>query len=226
MTISTPTSTLWQATNNGVPGLDTSHRLKDVVVDGATYPVQHDARGRISTAPDLDLTYDAYNRLVGAQKGSQWEAYIYDGDGAMVGRYDHEGGFEQYAWDGNQMVGAYDVNAAPRWEAVFGGGQDELLAYYDYVSGTDVLPVRDWRNNLVSVFDTSTQALVGYAEYTAEGRVTTYDNANNVVCQEAGTGSVCPMPGNLPFAFNGQWRSSLTGLSYMPVLQSTPPRRP
>jgi hypothetical protein len=116
------------------------------------------------------------------------------------------------------MIGAYDVTAAPRWEAIFGGGQDELLAYYDYTTGTDYLPVRDWRNNLVSVFDTSTQALVGHAEYTAEGRVTTYDNSNSVVCHEEGTGSVCPMPGNLPFAFNGQWRSSLTGLSYMTTL--------
>jgi len=52
-------------------------------------------------------------------------------------------------------------------------------------------------------------------EYTPKGRVTTFDNAGLVTCQEEGSGSVCPMPGGLPFAFNGQWRSSLTGLSYM-----------
>jgi RHS repeat-associated protein len=208
---------LWQATKtNGSPGRDGYHRLQNVVVDGATFPIQHDDRGRIATAPELDLTYDVYNRLVGAQKGPHWEAYLYDGDGLMVGRHTSTGDFEQYAWDGNHMIGAYDGNLSPRWEAIFGEGQDELLAYYDYMNGTDYLPVRDWRNNLVSVFDTSTQNLLGHAEYTPEGRVTTFDNAGSVTCQEEGNhGTVCPMPGRLPFAFNGQWRSSLTGLSYM-----------
>jgi len=207
---------LWQATKtNGSPGRDGYHRLQNVVVDGATFPIQHDDRGRIATAPELDLTYDVYNRLVGAQKGPHWEAYLYDGDGLMVGRTS-TGDFEQYAWDGNHMIGAYDGNLSPRWEAIFGEGQDELLAYYDYMNGTDYLPVRDWRNNLVSVFDTGTQNLLGHAEYTPEGRVTTFDNTGSVTCQEEGNhGTVCPMPGGLPFAFNGQWRSSLTGLSYM-----------
>ncbi|MEZ4462467.1 MAG: hypothetical protein R3E66_22635 [bacterium] len=136
------------------------------------------------------------------------------------------GDFEDYAWDGNQMVGAYDLSGAAKWEAVFGAGQDELLAYYDYVSGTDYLPVRDWRNNVVAVFDAGAEALSGHAEYSPEGRLTTFDVAGNLVCQEEGTGSVRAVPGGLPFAFNGQWRSSLTGLSYMTMLQSTPPRRP
>jgi len=207
---------LWQATKtNGSLGRESNHRLQNVVVDGATFPIQHDDRGRISTAPDIDLTYDVYNRLVRAQKGAQWEVYLYDGDGLMVGRQVSAGDLELYAWDGNHMIGAYEDNGAPRWEAIFGAGQDELLAYYDYMSGTDYLPVRDWRNNLVSVFDTSTQNLIGHAEYTPEGRVTTFDNMGSVTCQEEGSGSVCPMPGGLPFAFNGQWRSSLTGLSYM-----------
>lgn len=207
---------LWQATKtNGSPGRESNHRLQNVVVDGATFPIQHDDRGRISTAPDLDLTYDVYNRLAGAQKGIQWEVYLYDGDGLMVGRQDNTGDLELYAWDGHHMIGAYEDNGARKWEAIFGAGQDELLAYYDYMNGTDYLPVRDWRNNLVSVFDTGTQNLIGHAEYTPEGRVTTFDNFGSVVCQEEGSGMVCPMPGTLPFAFNGQWRSSLTGLSYM-----------
>ncbi|MEZ4462468.1 MAG: RHS repeat-associated core domain-containing protein [bacterium] len=128
----------------------------------------------------------------------------------MEGRYDHEGGLN----DG-YMIGAYRANVAPMCEAVFGAGQDELLAYYDYVSGTDYLPVRDWRNNVVAVFDAGAEALSGHAEYSPEGRLTTFDVGGNLVCQEEGTGSVCAVPGGLPFAFNGQWRSSLTGLSYV-----------
>lgn len=68
---------------------------------------------------------------------------------------------------------------------------------------------------LHSALDVSTALLLGHAEYTAEGWVTTFDNNDNVVCFEEGSGQVCPMPGNLPFAFTGQWRSPLTGLSYM-----------
>jgi RHS repeat-associated protein len=133
----------------------------------------------------------------------------------MVARQDSTGDFEQFAWDGDQMIGSYDTLGSARWEAVFGAGQDELLAFYDYQNGNDLLPVRDWRNNIVSAFDTSSETMMGSASYTAEGRVTTYDNTGSTLCFEEGSGSVCPMPGGLPFAFNGQWRSSLTGLSYM-----------
>jgi RHS repeat-associated protein len=205
----------WQATNAGVLGRDIGHRLKNVAVDGATYPIGHDMRGRITTAPEMDVTYDVHNRLVSAEKNAGWEVYLYDGNGVMVARQDSTGDFEQFAWDGDQMIGSYDTLGSARWEAVFGAGQDELLAFYDYQNGKDLLPVRDWRNNIVSAFDTSSETMMGSASYTAEGRVTTYDNTGSTLCFEEGSGSVCPMPGGLPFAFNGQWRSSLTGLSYM-----------
>ena len=82
LTISGSGLPLWQALKtNGSPGRDVGHRLQSVAIDGATFPIQHDDRGRILTAPELDLTYDVCNRLVGAQKGSKWEAYLYDGDG-------------------------------------------------------------------------------------------------------------------------------------------------
>jgi len=44
------------STKNGWPGRDTGHRLKGVMVDGATYTVAHDVRGRMTTALNLDLT--------------------------------------------------------------------------------------------------------------------------------------------------------------------------
>jgi len=83
---------VWQATKNGSPGRDTGHRLKGVMVDGATYTVAHDVRGRITTALNLDLTYDNNNRLAVADTGVIQEYYLYDATGAMVARGDDDGG--------------------------------------------------------------------------------------------------------------------------------------
>jgi len=205
---------VWQATKNGSPGRDTGHRLKGVMVDGATWTVAHDVRGRMTTALNLDLTYDNYNRLAVADTGTIGEYYLYDGTGAMVARGDDQGGFEQFAYDGQHMIGAYDQVGLPKWEATYSAGQDQIIGFHDYVAGKDLIPIRDWRNNVVSAFDVATQTALGHAEYSPEGRITSNVNGAQP-CVEEGTGAICALPGGMPFAFNGQWRSDKTGLTYM-----------
>ena len=111
------------------------------------------------------------------------------------------------------MIGAYEQGIA-KWEATYTSGQDQMIGFYDYVGGADLVPIRDWRNNVVSAFDMTTQIAFGHAEYSPEGRITSNVNGAQP-CVEEGTGAICALPGGMPFAFNGQWRSDKTGLTYM-----------
>ncbi|MEZ4458338.1 MAG: hypothetical protein R3E66_01155 [bacterium] len=56
------------------------------------------------------------NRLAVADTGAIQEYYLYDATGAMVARGDDDGVFEQFAYDGQHMIGPYEQGIA-KWES-------------------------------------------------------------------------------------------------------------
>lgn len=68
---------------------------------------------------------------------------------------------------------------------------------------------------MVALFDDATGTLDRVMHYTPEGLSTHYDDAGQVLCNEEASLMVTCTELNMPFGFNGMWRSNTTGLSHM-----------
>jgi RHS repeat-associated protein len=209
------------------PPRSIGHQMQGLTVDGVTtpYTTTQGCDGRVETALGMDFHYDGAGRLsyvTDENSATVKERYWYDAMGRLAAYEDlTTGGIGKriFGYDGQQMISAVDGNDNPLWEAVWGAGQDELLAYYNHEMPTqdNYVTIRNHTNSVVGLHSTISDATVAMAEYNAEGRVKTYDPALGVpVCQEEGNpGTVCRGPENIAFGFNSMWRSPVSGLVYM-----------
>jgi RHS repeat-associated protein len=100
------------------------------------------------------------------------------------------------------------------WQAVWGPSQDELVEFHNFHTGQTYVVVQDHRNSIAALFDDTTGTLHRVMHYTPEGLSTHYDRYG-LRCDEETSLTVTCTETNIPFGFNGMWRSSATGLSYM-----------
>ncbi len=127
------------------------------------------------------------------------EMYLYDASGRMVQRRTDVGYAETYLYDGAQMIAALDETASVVWEATWGASIDYLLSWSQ--PGSDYVVLRDERNSVAGLWDTSAKRLRGRMTYDANGRVTALDDDLQVpVCRDGG------MPN-----FEGTWSHTYSG---------------
>jgi RHS repeat-associated protein len=75
--------------------------------------------------------------------------------------------------------------------------------------------IPDHRNSVAATIDMDTHSVYRLARYTPEGLLTVLEDDGTVICAEGADLTVnCKGP-DMPFAFNGMWRSEVSGLSYM-----------
>ena len=220
-----PSNKRWQHTNASATttgARDPGHLLDTVAVDGASLAISHDGRGRVTNDGNFEYVYDPFNRLVAAYPSgtsSFSESYTYDAHGRLIEVYDHaETERREQIYDGPQMIASY-LDGALDWEATWGPGLDHLLQWrHISAAGGErtYIPLRDHRNNVVGLWDTDAAALTGLADFSAQGRMTLFNDDETVSCQEEGSGFVCgQLSGAFPFGFNSAWRSRTTGLVSM-----------
>jgi len=132
------------------------HRLTALEVDGVAVMVDHDATGRVVEAnPGYAFEYDPDERLMAVRDvgtGDIVERYAYDAFGRLAATYDANGLTQRFAWDGAQMVGAFDGASLVKWDAVW-GELDQRGAFRDRsahpAGDVTVLPITDHRNSVV-----------------------------------------------------------------------------
>lgn len=187
--------------------------------------IQHDERGRVINDGMSTYWFDASDKLVASKSNvdTEREVYVYDAMGRMIQIIREDAGLndaldEILVYDGWQMLASYQ-DGQLAWEATWGAGVDHLVEWrHVNATGGEVsyIPVRDRRQSIVGLWNTSTYKLEGLSEYTAQGHRTTLDQHEAVTCEEEGTGVVCDtLQGAFPFGFNTAWRSFRSGLYHM-----------
>ncbi|MFZ5470364.1 MAG: Ig-like domain-containing protein [Myxococcota bacterium] len=204
--------TRWQGSRGS------GHQLQTATVDGQGRILSHDAEGRLASDGVRTFEYDARGQLavVRAPTGAVQEAYAYDDFGRMVAVFTGSGVDESFLYDGVHMVASFDGQGGLAWEARWGPGIDSLVGWRDVAGGTGThVPLVDSRNSVVASWSDADGKLTERAEYTPEGRVLRRDAAGSLLCEEEGTGQVCPGVAGMPFSFASAWKSDRSGLVYM-----------
>lgn len=210
---------IWEATRSA-----SGHRLTEISDQSTTWTIEHDALGRVTAALDKSYDYDPLGRLVLARDTNDviLESYLMDGNGRVVqvNRHTSDTVYETsvIAYDGAQMVSSWTEGTgggwSQDWQAVWGPSQDELVEFHNFHTGQTYVVVQDHRNSIAALFDDATGSLHRVMHYTPEGLSTHYDRYG-LRCDEETSLTVTCTETNIPFGFNGMWRSSATGLSYM-----------
>ena len=96
-----------------------------------------------NTTRMLKYTYDGFNRLKIVSDNSNETVYTYDADGHRTSKTDSNGA-EQYVWDGDQLVVAYNTSAKEATSYIRGlnliaSRTDEAITYYHYNAHGDVV---------------------------------------------------------------------------------------
>ena len=202
----------------------TGHRLSEISDSNATWMIEHDPLGRVTAALDKEYEYDPLGKLVLARdtNGDLLESYLMTADGriAQIQRHDAQGyTASMFAYDGSQMTASFTEGTGGTWtqdwQAVWGPGQDQLLEFHDFHTGKTFAVAQDHRNNVVALLDDATGTLDRVMHYTPEGLSTHYSESGQVLCDEEASLVVTCTELNMPFGFNGMWRSNTTGLSHM-----------
>lgn len=193
------------------------HQLRRVRIGGQSLPVEHDADGNIARWGQLHFEYDPRGLLAAVDSnGTSVERYFHDPLGRLVrveaGAMPAD--VTEFAYDGHQMVVAYDGDGAVRWSATWGSETDHLLEWSDG-QGLRWQPLADARNSVVGAWRADTMRTSTSADYSAEGRVTTRSSSGAAVCAEVSSGQVCAAPAQMPFGLFSAWRSPRTGLAYL-----------
>ncbi len=159
----------------------------------------------------------------GAGSTSTTEQYQYDGLGRLVARRNATGAIlQEYAYDGSQMVVAYNTTATSvAWNATWGPGLDKLVSVG--VGTTRYLALTDGRGSVGAYFNESTTAVASTLDYTPEGRVKwrTFNSSGTQagICDQLGSAAAhttdCDVgPNALPFGFHSSFKSPDSGLLY------------
>lgn len=178
--------------------------------------VSHDSVGRVEGDGIDTFSWTPLSELRRAGN----ENLQYDGLGRLVAR--REVGtnqlIEEYAYDGSQMVVAFDVNQTVKWSASWGPGLDNLVA----VKKDDhtFLAFSDGRGSIATYVNENTHRVAATLDYTPEGRVAwrtfSGNGATTGECDQlADPEQDCHAgPEALPFGFHGAFKSPNSGLIY------------
>lgn len=219
---SSPSTTRWRHVKSDGSGQSTNrkvgYQLDAVEVDGQTHVMTHDLHGRLTAGMEYEYVYDVQNRLIGIRQPGQnlLEAYFYDASGRLSRVKKDSGEDELFVHFGADIIESYNASTQLKnWEAKWGPGINDLLVWTDS-TGVDWLPVVDERHSIVALWNTQQKELTALVEYDEFGRLRVLDDDEMVTCEEGVGVSLCPvLGGDFPFAFNGAWRSSTSGLYNM-----------
>ncbi len=203
------------------PARKRGYQMEDYELDGTgTGSMLHDGAGRVTREFGRTYTYDDFHSLVraGATSGSNAQGFQYDGVGRLIAVRRGTAGWpveEEVAYDGTQMVAAWNGAQVGTWSATWGQGVDNLVSLKPAPGAGEVMAVKDGRGSVVGYYrgETPTQGLWVTADYTPEGRATQRDWVAGTSCTESGT-TQCPRLGGLPFGFHGAYKSPAHGLLY------------
>jgi RHS repeat-associated protein len=186
------------------------------VVDGQASTLTYDDAGRILEDGRRLYEWDPDGCLAVTRNVGALERYVYTADGRLAA-----------VWTGNATTPSLTLlhddlhpltatsPSGPVWDAVWGPGLDRPVEWTDSAGGSGLqLALTDERGTVIGAWSPSA-GLTGSLTTTPEGRVTTRGPDGTVLCTEAGTGGVCPLPGRLPFGFSGTWRSPTSGLVWL-----------
>jgi RHS repeat-associated protein len=195
------------------------HQIQQARIDAKVRSLQHDAAGQIAQDGSLRYSFDPRGQLAAVLKnGLVVESYFYDAQGRLAGTSHGTATVpdQVFAYDGVQMVAAFNSSNQPVWEAAWGPGLDQLISWRKVAPGSDEqIPLLDSRNSVVAAWRPGTSRMVETADYDPEGRIAVTDANGKSICLERGAGKICPAPGGAPFGYTGAWRSTATGLVYM-----------
>ncbi|MDP1919521.1 MAG: hypothetical protein Q8L14_24935, partial [Myxococcales bacterium] len=110
------------------------YQMENYKPDGTgTGSMLHDGAGRVTREFGRTYTYDDFHSLVraGATSGSNAQGFQYDGVGRLVAVRRGTAGWpveEEVAYDGTQMVAAWDGAEVGTWSATWGQGVDNLVS--------------------------------------------------------------------------------------------------
>jgi RHS repeat-associated protein len=182
----------------GIPKPNFTVNTANNRLSGQTGTMSYDNAGNLTNdtyTGEGQRTYDAENRMKQAWANSQWQTYIYDGDGRRVKRLVNGGETWQVYGLGGELLAEYSQNGSPLSpQKEYGYRNGQLLITTDTASGgggsgpqpvtwTNAVGVTVNGNNLSSIGNgwntagaVSTQTIAsgdGYMEFTAS-ETTTY----------------------------------------------------
>ena len=201
------------------PPRDRGFQAEWVELDGARKTlVKHDSAGRVTEEFGRTNTWDDFHSLVTVEQGaSHRQAFQYDGLGRLVAARSGPGWDvqEEVAYDGAQMVAAWNQAGSLTWSAVWGPGLDNLVAVRPTTDGSEAFALKDGKGSVVGYYhaDGTTPGLVVTADYTPEGRMKSKEWSTSTTCEETGL-SQCGRLGGLPFGFHSAYKSPVHGLLY------------
>lgn len=188
-----------------------------------TKAVAHDLFGRVTTdtLDTFSWTILSELRSVTANSGSTStsEQYQYDGLGRMVARLTPAGSVtEEYAYDGAQMVGAWNGAQSLVWSATWGPGLDNLVAIK--FDTTTYLAIGDGRGSIGGFIHEGMQRVASTLDYTPEGRVQWQNYSSSGTATLGCSQLTDPLadcdagPNAIPFGFHSAFKSPGSGLIY------------
>ncbi|MER2563788.1 MAG: RHS repeat-associated core domain-containing protein [Myxococcaceae bacterium] len=209
-----------QAPRFEAPARQRGYQMEWYKLDGSGNGMTHDGAGRVTAEFGRTYTYDDFHSLVraGAASGNNAQGFQYDAVGRLIAVRRGTAGWpveEELAYDGTQMVAAWNGAGVATWSAVWGQGVDNLISVKPGVDGAEVMALKDGRGSVVGYYqaEATPQGLLATADYTPEGRVTSKDWVTGTTCTETGS-TQCPRLGGLPFGFHGAYKSPAHGLLY------------
>jgi len=109
-------------------------------IDSTTRAIQHDAAGEVVVDGASHYVFDPRGQLAAITRHGQLvEGYFSDAQGRLAGTTHSSASSpdQVFAYDGLQMVAAFDATDQPIWEATWGPGTDRLLSWRDRANGGD-----------------------------------------------------------------------------------------
>jgi YD repeat-containing protein len=137
-----------QAPRFHAPPRDRGFQAEWVELDGAQKrTLKHDTAGRVTEEFGRTNTWDDFHSLITVEMHTARQAFQYDGLGRLVAArsgtsWDVE---EEVAYDGMQMVAAWNQAGSLTWSAVWGQGIDNLVAVRPNSDGTEAFAMKDGR---------------------------------------------------------------------------------
>lgn len=126
--------------------------------------MSHDGAGRVTAEFNRTYTYDDFHSLVraGAASGNNAQGFQYDAVGRLIAVRRGTAGWpveEELAYDGTQMVAAWNGAGVATWSAVWGQGVDNLISVKPAPDGAEVMALKDGRGSVVGYYQVSPPSL-------------------------------------------------------------------